>query len=255
MYKKLLFIILTILFVNQLCKAQIISSDKNRYYEFLVECPIFKCSITGKIIDTALLVAPPNSKFVLVDIKQDQCIIRFTMFSNNKKTNSKKPYSSIEDYTSYTYFTITKAQLDFKAVLIKKSEWDLVVGTIITPIKLRFSPFDFSKDISVGSTFGIKYNLNQDKQSAIAFLIGTGISSVTADSFSTKGRTQKNVDLLAFTPSLGAVIEMGNAQIGVFLGFDFISHVNQLKYEWIYQGEPWISFGIGYSMFSFNLKK
>jgi hypothetical protein len=255
MYKKLLPVILGLLLLNNLTKAQMISSDKNRYYEFLVECPIYKCNITGKIIDTALLVAPPNSKFILVDMKQDQCIIRFTMFSNNKKTNNKKSYTSIEDYTSYTYFTITKAQLDFKAVLIKKSDIDLVVGTIITPIKLRFSPFDFSKDISVGSTFGIKYNLNQDKQSAVAFLIGTGISSISVDSFSTHGRTQKSADLLAFTPSIGGVIEMGNAQVGIFLGVDFISNVNQLKYDWIYQGKPWLSFGIGYSMFSFNLKK
>ena len=93
MYKKLLPVILGLLLLNNLTKAQMISSDKNRYYEFLVECPIYKCNITGKIIDTALLVAPPNSKFILVDMKQDQCIIRFTMFSNNKKTNNKKSSS------------------------------------------------------------------------------------------------------------------------------------------------------------------
>lgn len=189
---------------------------------------------------------------MLVDVKQDLCVIRFT-FLNKKKPNNKT--NGIEDYTTYTYFLITKAQLDFKASMVKKSDIDLVVGTIMTPIKLRFGPFDFSKDISVGSTFGVKYTLNQDKQAALDFLIGVGVSSVTIDSFSTKGKIQKNQDLLAFTPSFGVVIEMGNAQVGIFAGFDFISNANEIKYGWIYQAKPWVSFGIGYSMFSFNLKK
>lgn len=76
----------------------------------------------------------------------------------------------------------------------------MVVGTIITPIKLRFCLFDFSKDISEGSTFGDKYTLNQDKQVALDFLIGVGVSSVTVDSFSTKRKTQKAQEILAFTP-------------------------------------------------------
>lgn len=251
--KKLLFIFFTIfgVFANNKSSAQSIN-DKIRLYEFLVECPIYKCNIIGKIIDTTLLVAPPKSKFMLVDVKQDLCVIRFT-FLNKKKPNNK--LNSIEDYTTYTYYSITKAQLDFKAYLVKKSDFDLVVGTIMTPIKLRFGPFDFSKDISVGSTFGVKYTLNQDKQAALDFLIGVGISSVTVDSFSTRGKTQKSQELLAFTPSFGVVIEMGNAQVGIFTGFDFISNANEIKYGWIYQAKPWVSFGIGYSMFSFNLKK
>ena len=229
------------------------TNDKNRLYEFLVECPIYKCNIIGKIIDTTLLIAPPKSKFMLVDMKQDQCIIRFTVL-NKKKSLSNKSFS-LEDYTTYTYYSITKAQLDFKASTVKKSDIDLVVGTVITPIKLRYNPFDFSKDISIGTTFGVKYTLNQEKQAAVDCLIGVGISSVSVDSFATHGRTIKNVDLLAFTSSIGIVLELGNAQVGVFLGFDFISNENKIKYDWIYQGKPWVSFGIGFSMFSFNLKK
>ncbi|MFA9214554.1 MAG: hypothetical protein ACEQSR_12015, partial [Candidatus Methylacidiphilales bacterium] len=201
--KKLLFIFFAIVgvFANNKSSAQSIN-DKIRLYEFLVECPIYKCNIVGKIIDTSLLIAPPKSKFMLVDVKQDLCVIRFT-FLNKKKPNNKT--NGIEDYTTYTYFLITKAQLDFKASMVKKSDIDLVVGTIITPIKLRFGPFDFSKDISVGSTFGVKYTLNQDKQAALDFLIGVGVSSVTIDSFSTRGKTLKAQDLLAFTPSFGVV--------------------------------------------------
>lgn len=230
-----------------------IINDKNRLYEFIVECPIFKCNILGKTIDSTLLIAPPKSKFILVDMKQDICIIRFTVLSKKKSIRYKS--LSLEDYTTYSYYSITKAQLDFKANIIKRSDLDLVVGTVITPIKLRNNPFDFSKDITIGTTFGVKYTLNQDKQAAVDCLIGVGISSVSLDSFATHGRTMDNIDLLAFTSSIGVVLELGNAQIGVFLGIDFISNENQIKYDWIYQGKPWVSFGIGFSMFSFNLKK
>ncbi len=245
-------VILLLLFFTKNCFGQS-ANDKNRLYEFLVECPIYKCNIIGKIIDTTLLIAPPKSKFMLVDMKQDQCIIRFTVLNKSKYHNSKSV--TTEDYTTYSYYSITKAQLDFKANTVKKSDIDLVVGTVITPIKLRNTPFDFSKDIAIGTTFGVKYTLNQDKQAAVDGLIGIGISSVSVDSFTTHGRTLKNIDLMAFTSSIGVVLELGNAQVGLFLGFDFISNENQIKYDWLYQAKPWVSLGIGFSMFSFNLKK
>ena len=251
MLQKWLVILLLLLFTkNSLGQC---ANDKNRLYEFLVECPIYKCNIIGKIIDTTLLIAPPKSKFMLVDMKQDQCIIRFTVLNKNKSYRGKS--ISMEDYTTYSYYSITKAQLDFKSTTVKKSDIDLVVGTVITPIKLRYNPFDFSKDIAIGTTFGVKYTLNQDKQAAIDGLIGVGISSVSLDSFTTHGMTLKNVDLMAFTSSVGVVLELGNAQVGLFVGFDFISNENHIRYNWIYQAKPWVSFGIGFSMFSFNLKK
>jgi hypothetical protein len=249
--KKTFFVMCILLFVKTALSQS--NLDKMRLYEFMVECPIYKCDILGKVIDTTLLIAPPKSKFMLVDMNATTCIIRFTFLNNNKKIGGQS--AAFEDYTSYSYYTITKSQLDFKAILVKKSDLDLVVGTVFTPIKVRFAPFDFSKDISVGSTFGVKYTFNQDKQAAVDGLIGFGVSSVTVDSASTKGRARASQEIFAFTPSIGAVLELGNAQVGLFIGLDFVSNVNQIKYEWIYQGKPWISFGIGYSMFSFNLKK
>jgi len=226
----------------------------NRFYEFEIECPIKKCDISGEIIDTNIYIAPPHSKFTIVDLQIDKCVIRFTLFGNNKKRVGSGSYDS-EDFTSYTYFMITKAQLDFKASPVTKSNIDLVVGNILTPIKLRFSPFDFTKDISIGATFGIKYSFNQTRQTALDALVGLGISTVGIDSLSSHGRTMTNVDLLAFSPSLGLVLEFGNAQIGIFTGIDFISNANKFKYDWVYANKPWISFGLGYSIFSFNLKR
>lgn len=206
----------------------------------------------GTVIDTAIYIAPPKSKFTLIEIKQDVCIIRFTIF-NTSKSQSKN--IAPEDFSTYTYYTITKAQLDFKARPITRSNIDLIVGNVITPVKLRFAPFDFTKDITLGSTFGVKYNLGKKQAAAIDGLLGIGISTITIDSLSSHGKTIQPVDLLAFTASLGLVLEFGNAQVGAFCGLDFISNKNQSDYNWIYRNKPWISFGVGYSIFSFNIKR
>jgi hypothetical protein len=209
-------------------------------YEFVIECPLRKCDIIGNTLDSTIYVAPPKSKFTLIELKQDICIIRFTLLNASKKINQSN--LPVEDYSTYTYFYITKAQLDFKARPITRSNLDLVVGNVITPVKLRFAPFDFTKDITLGSTFGVKYSFAKKQNAAV-------------DSTSSQGKTQQPVDLLAFSTSLGIVIEFGNAQVGAFLGFDFISNKNQNEYNWIYRNKPWISFGLGYSIFSFNIKK
>ena len=72
-----------LLFFNVNILAQ--SINQNRYFEFVVECPIYKCNILGKQIDTTMYIAPPESKFMVVDLKGDQYIIRFTLSNSNKK--------------------------------------------------------------------------------------------------------------------------------------------------------------------------
>lgn len=224
------------------------SANQNRYFEFVVECPIYKCNILGKQVDTAMYIAPPESKFMVVDLKGDQYIIRFTLSNSNQKIISS-------NFSSLSYYTITKAQLDFKSKPYKQTQIDFVVGSIITPIKLRLKPFDFSKDLTIGSSFGVKQTIDANKQLSFHYIVGFGISTATLDSASTRGKTIKTVDLLAFTPSVGFLLEAGSAQIGVFLGLDYLSNTNNIKYDWVYQGKPWVSFGIGYSLLTFNMKK
>jgi len=228
------------------------SFTKRQYaYKFEVECPIQKCNINGKRQDTTEYIAPPNSKFILVDAKGEFYVIRFFVSTdkNQKKTISKG------DVNSYQYYLITKFQLEFKAIALGSSDYDLVFGSVYTPIKVRSNPFDFSKDFTVGSTFGVRRNLDREKQLGIDILIGMGLSSVSLDSFSTSGRLARPIDILAFTPALGLVAEIGNAQVGIFCGTDLLNSQNGVKYDWIYQGKIWWSFGIGYTLVSFGVKK
>ena len=97
---------------------------------------------------------------------------------------------------------------------------------MITPIKLRFGPFDFSKDFTVGSTFGVRYTKSDFASVSFSGLLGIGVSGVTLDSFSTNGKVRNSQETLAFTPSLGVMLEFGNAQVGVFTGIDMLSGSN-----------------------------
>lgn len=210
-------------------------TKKQYAFKFVVECPIQKCTINGKKIDSIELIAPPNSKFMLVDAKGDFFIIRFFV-SDNK--NQKKIIST-GDYSSYNYYLITKFQFEFKAIPLGSSDYDLIFGSVYTPIKIRTKPFDFSKDFTVGSTFGLRRNLDREKQLGVDLLIGFGLSSVSLDSFSTSGKLGRPLDVLAFTPALGLVAEIGNAQVGFFCGTDLLNAQNGVRYDWIYQGKIW----------------
>lgn len=224
------------------------SRDRYRKYEFVLECPMRKSDVEGRLLDSAKFVAPVGSRFVLVYAEKDWCIIRFLL---NTRKNRKKGYDfKDKEMESYKYYRINQAQLDFKTVDADFRKYVLTVGNVITPIKLRVAPFNFSKDFTVGPTFGIRYTANEYSKTSLIGLFGIGISSVTLDSFSTEGAIKRNIDLVSFTPSLGFMLEFGSAQVGIFSGFDILNKSNEAANYFRWNGIPWISVGFGYALFS-----
>jgi hypothetical protein len=160
-----------------------------------------------------------------------------------------------DDVENYKYFSITKAQLDFKAVPANLQHYSFTLGSVISPLKLRLAPFDFSKDFTIGTTFGVKYIRSDDAPVCISALLGMGVSSVSLDSFYTAGKIRTRQEVLAFTPSIGVMFEFGNAQVGLFSGIDFLSSSNINNDYYIYKNKPWISIGLGYAIFSSSTMK
>ena len=224
------------------------STEKYKQYKFKLECPMFRCDINGKIIDSTQQIAEINSKFLLIYSERDECIIRFLV---NTKRNAKRNLNLTgHDKTTFRYYLIKQAQLDFKAEPADFKQWNLTVGNVVTPIKLRFNPFVFNKDFTIGPTFGTKYKPNQYSLGSINMVLGIGISSVTLDSLSTSGFINKTQEYLAFTPSVGIMLEVRNSQFGIFSGFDLLSSASDVSKYYIYKKSPWISIGFGYAIFS-----
>lgn len=236
------------LFAQSVSDAQ----GKIQIYAFVVECPMRQCNISGDIKDSSWVVAPANARFIVVEYTPSYCVLRFTLLPNRKKTTGLSMILQ-SDINSYAYFLITREQINYKAIPIRESEFELLVGNILMPIKLRFNPFDFNKDFSIGTTLGCAYRYSKKQELSVGLLVGVGLSNIQIDSANTKGKISNTNDALSFTFSIGFVMEFGHAQVGIFTGLDMLNATTQQKYDWHYMGKPWFSFGIGYSLFSFNV--
>lgn len=226
---------------------------EERWFRFDVEAPLQPCDLTGKVTSDEVLIAPQDSKFILVDKRRDTCIIRFVL--NGPSRQYRFLSSSVADFTRYHYFCMPSAQLEYKAHAVRRADWGVVVGQMLTPVKLRFQPFDFTKDISLGTTVGVRGLTGSTRQTAVAGLAGIGISGLTIDSAASNGAITTPAEVLAFTLSTGLVFEFGHAQLGCFTGFDFLTAGAQRQYHWRYRHQPWLSFGVGYALYSYQPKK
>jgi len=50
----------------------------------------------------------------------------------------------------------------------------------------------------------------------------------------------------------GIVFQLRNVQAGLMLGVDMMNKVNRDRYQWIYNGRPWIGIGLGISILNLN---
>jgi hypothetical protein len=130
-------------------------------------------------------------------------------------------------------------------------------GILNYPFKFRPQKHmqDFSGSFNVGAA--VAYTLRHDSLSKWSQSIvgGFGISSITLDKASVSnnaGSLDSTNGLTALTLSIGYMLDYNKIQIGVFMGVDRISNLNNSNFGWKFQGNPWFSIGLGYSIFSTN---
>jgi hypothetical protein len=146
----------------------------------------------------------------------------------------------------------------FKKFGVKYSSIDgsLALGAVNFPFRYRLQKGqgDFSGAFNLGAAAGIKWGRDSlTKWSFTVPVLSFSISNINIDSVSaTKNQSllKSTNNFTALTIATGVIVENNKIQIGAFLGWDVLSRVNQLQYGWIYQQKPWISIGIGYSIFS-----
>ncbi len=178
------------------------------------------------------------------------------------RDSSGKIFSASESYENKIdkYFLIQRYDLDSNCIKVYNSGWRstvFTIGLVTMPLKLRLGTrFDFQGNLSLGSTAGIKIRLSKYNSNYINLLLGTSISTITLDSFSTKGKLigQPLTNIAVFSPSLGVVFEFGKAQAGIFYGWDILNKSTESKYEWIYNKKPWLSIGFGFSILNIDSK-
>lgn len=238
------------------------NNNSNRNFKFIADAAMYECDIAGNIINTIPEVLPSGSVVVDLGTLKDTCnIIKFWVWND---TLLAQKYNYIDDIVepkynhlkdpekkARRYFLIDKKEFVAKTIpyYSRSRKPAITAGAVLLPIKMRFNEFDFSKDITLGPVVGAKWRMSHYDENYFSILVGFGITSITLDSISTKGKIASITDRPALTPSLGFVFEFHtNVQIGIFAGIDCLSARENTN--WIYNKKPWLSIGLGYNILS-----
>ncbi|MEO1257590.1 MAG: hypothetical protein AAFZ15_02300 [Bacteroidota bacterium] len=233
----------------QVTPANTATAVKTFHYELLVEAPIYECNIVGLQLDTAAQVAPKGAVFSKIDTKGSNVIIRFWLWQKDDDKMTALNYTD-STKTQRKYFLLSLDEFNAKAIPRNTEKPSFSLGATTIPFRVRTSPFDFSPALSFGTSFGVQFPLSHYQDISLNVVGGLHITHVTLDSFSTEGTV---LDLggdsePALSPALGIVFEYKNAQVGLYIGWDYLS--SEEKNNWIYQGKTWFSIGVGTSIFN-----
>lgn len=214
-------------------------------YEFTVETMVQEVNESGDPIGSASLSPAPAKFTVIRMLDSGNLMIRFWSWPEGSDLRLAFNRTGGDERR---YFAVSPTDLSDRAVRIFPKGWSFTAGTILVPVKMRFADFRFSKDITLGPSFGGRWRTSHTNEWFLHTLFSFGITSVSLDSVSTGGSVPQPLDLAAVTPSLGVVMDFDGFQFGVFSGVDLIS--DNERFNWAYHGEPWLSIGLGYSILS-----
>lgn len=220
-------------------------------FELQVEAPIYHADILGRQLDTTVYIAPKGAVFYKIGTKGSNVIIRFWVWKNDTTLMEQLNYVADEsNIIRNKYFLLSLDEFNAKAIPRYNKQPSFTLGAAAIPLRIRSNPFDYSGDFSFGTSFGAKFPLADYQDISLNLTGGLHLTSITLDSLDTNGkvRSTASTTTAALTPLLGAVFEFSKAQVGFYLGWDFINGVQQKN--WIYQGKPWFSIGAGISLFN-----
>jgi len=249
------FLFIGLLSLSTTLQAQVpstpIDTTIGYHYKTIVETGIYPCNINGGNKEDTLYEAPKGAMFTHIGNIAGYVVIRFWDWKSNSDKVKKFNFTNAEK-TQRAYFLMTTADFLSKTKRRYSTKPIFTIGTAAVPFKLRSNPFQFSSDVTLGTVAGVKVRMNPyTDENFYNFLLGFGLSNVNLDSISTNGTiTQNSIvqNTASFTLSAGSVVEFSKVQVGIFIGWDLIN--NSDKIQWSYHGKPWISIGLGYSLFT-----
>jgi len=272
-----IYLLFLILVLSPLCSnaqqpdTEIDATNSTNNYQFTVDTKLIPCDNpdgTGEEYDPIYVnINEDNYKtFTFSKVKtladNKGIVIKFWQFREDSPLRIKYNFvytNNLQGAARYFIISTTDFETCRKrySVALFKGGTSVTGGVVLLPIKFRFKTpntitgenggVDFSKDISLGLSIGLKQRISRTKPFFLNILGCAGIGSVGLDSFNTEGK-MTSMDVPAWTLATGFVLDYKIIQFGAFVGWDIVSSKN--RNSWIYQGAPWISVGIGYSLFS-----
>jgi hypothetical protein len=176
---------------------------------------------------------------------QAQVQIQSPTLTAEQSTLAKAPIT--DDNTQYFLLN----QSDFAGIcspFTPKSIFSITLGTFTTPFKFRPTKSIFTNSLSLGAAAYFNWAIGTNN--SIGFVAGISATSVTLDSLSTKGTIRTDTERPALTPSLSFVYTYKMINFTLGTGIDYVNKTSVVERSWIFNGKPWIGFGIGISLFS-----
>lgn len=209
----------------------------------------------------------PSEKTISSDIKNtyddvygkilnaipDNSLIERIVMKLPRQSNNSKDTTIDFDFSRNFYIVptniIANNSVEFES---KYKQWN--VGILVLPVKVRpfateSGNFDFLDGFSLGTSFSFNFDHKwvQDRSTSIVFY--AGLSSFTADSAKIK-ESRQDYKITAFSPAIGFMREKSGVQVCAMLGMDF--PVGTIQKKWVYRNMPWISIGLGFSIFKIS---
>jgi hypothetical protein len=125
-------------------------------------------------------------------------------------------------------------------------------GILTLPFKFRpQEDADFDAEFNLNTTFGILIRNKYFRKTKFYAQFGAGIGSVKLDASNASGITDDaSQNVSTITGFFGLMMQYNDIQAGIYLGADQIN--NNKKYDWENQGNAWISFGVGFKIFTLS---
>lgn len=228
-------------------------------YAFKVAVMLQPCNFDGSATAEPLEQAPAGSQFYFVRMNGSDAVVQFLLWPEADPLRARLN-TLPGDATTRPYHCLSKADFESFSRVSNATKWasrEGVFGALLLPVKLRpgskTRDFDFSKDLSIGTTGGLRMRISDTKEIFVSALVGTGVASVSLNAENTGGTVTAATDRAAFTWTTGGVFEVDKIQFGLFVGADHIS--NNKKTNWIHNGRPWYAIGLGYSVFGSSTPK
>ncbi|MDE1206012.1 hypothetical protein [Tenacibaculum larymnensis] len=249
-----LFVLVLMLTSLSIMSQSLKNIDSDKVYKFKFGKIITRCSAEGVTENDTdgkpIKIQVDKNREINVDrIINDEVIFTFLWWSGDSE-NAKSLNAKYYENTAKKrmYFKMPRQKF-LESVKVVEPRVLLEFGTATIPIKIRPGdgeeiPLDFYGNFNAGIGMSIKF------RNFINLYGGISLTSVPVDSITTKGVITSPTNASALTPTMGIIKEVGNVQIGGFVGWDFLSR--NLGKNWIYQGRPWYGVGIGFNIFTIS---
>jgi hypothetical protein len=196
----------------------------------------------NNLVNAEFLV--PYIRYEITSVKADD--IEFQVLTLRADQPSAIPLN-------YKIYKISKT--DYARVKNAKGREILSFGALALPVKLRSSEgeINFETDFNVNFTLAVRLRESFINDWDLTWQIGFGLGSTNLTSTNSSIEAGKDQSVETITGLTGINLRFQTFQIGLYTGVDYIN--NQSEYDWKYNGNMFISAGIGINIFGGQSKK